>query len=169
NDLWRFDRTCVEAKVESHKAHPGDHRQMLPAKDVLQHWRFAFRRPGACAAGTFGQTRFVYEDDDPSLPRCDFFSAGHLLDFQPLIAGSLRSRASLLGRWGENPIRRNVFHTEEIARRSPKRSSISAATRGSVHISVSYPAEMAPRLSNSASSFSRRADRRKRPARRPTS
>lgn len=98
NDLRRLDRACEKAKVEAHEARPGNHRQVFPAEGVLQNRRFTFGRPGACAAGTFGQTRLVYEDDDSSLPRGDFFRAGHLFDFQRLIASSLRSRASLPGR-----------------------------------------------------------------------
>ena len=51
---------------------------------VLQDRRLTFRGPGSCAAGSFGQTRFVDEDDYSALSRSDFFSSGYLL------AGSMK-------------------------------------------------------------------------------
>jgi hypothetical protein len=80
-DLRTLDRAGEQAEVEPQETHPRDSRQLLPTEAVLQDRSFASWRPGACATGTLGQTRPVYEDDDSSLSRCDFFSSGHLLFF----------------------------------------------------------------------------------------
>src|SRR5579884_970471 len=168
NYLWCFDRAREEAEVKAHEARPGDHRELLPTEGVLENRSLTFGSPGACATGTLGESRLVYEDDDSSLSRCDFFKAGHLLFFQSVIARSLRSRALPDGRCGLHPIRCSVRHTEAVESFSPKRSWISAPMRGSVQISVAYPAETAPCLSSFASSFSCSSERRKRPPRRPT-
>src|SRR4029453_3406421 len=106
-----------------------------------------FGGPGACATGTFGQARLIYEDDDSSLSRCDFFSSGHLLRFQVEMAGSLRWRACRSGRCTLQPIRRSVRQTEVLTSFTPKRSWIRAEILGTVHISVAYPAASAPAFS----------------------
>src|SRR2546429_501170 len=98
DDLRALDRAGEEAEVETPEAHPGNRRELLPREAVLQNGCLAFRGPGACAAGSFGQTRLVDEDDYSALPRRDFFNAGHLFFFQVAIAASSRSRARPLGR-----------------------------------------------------------------------
>src|ERR1700722_4635556 len=81
NDLRALDRTGEETKVETPIAHAGDDRELLPREAVLQDRCLALRGPGTCAAGSFGQTRFVDEDDYSALPRSDFFMAGGPLSF----------------------------------------------------------------------------------------
>src|SRR6185437_5005566 len=98
NDLRALDRTREQAEVEAPEAHPGDGRELLPTEAVLQDRSLTAGSPGARATGTFGQTGLVYEDEDSSLPRCDFFSSGHLLCFQEEIARSSRCRAWPVGR-----------------------------------------------------------------------
>ena len=152
NYLRAPDRAREQTEVKAQPAHPGNRRQLLPAEAVLQDRCLSARSPGACAAGTFGQTRLVYEDDDSSLPRGDFFSSGHLLCFQVEIARSSRCRAWPVGRCTLHPIRRSSPQTELLANRTPNFSWISAAMRGSVQISVAYPAASAPFLKRCASS-----------------
>src|SRR2546421_267370 len=74
--LRALDRSGKEAKVEPPEAHPGDHRELLPGEAVLQYRGLPSGGPGACAAGSLGQTRFVDEDDYSALPRCDSSSLG---------------------------------------------------------------------------------------------
>src|SRR5579875_804877 len=72
--LRGLDRAVGETEVEPQGTDPSHHRELLPAEGVLQDRRLAPGSPGACAAGTFGKTRLVYEDDDSSLPRGDFLA-----------------------------------------------------------------------------------------------
>src|SRR5262249_49857905 len=98
DDLRALDRSGEQAEVETPVTDSRYRGQLLPAKAVLQNGCFPSGSPGACATGALGQTRFVYEDDDSSLSRCDFFSSGHLLFFQVAIARSSRWRAWPVGR-----------------------------------------------------------------------
>src|SRR5579883_2043379 len=150
--LRGLDRAVEETEVEPQGADPSHHRELLPAEGVLQDRRLAPGSPGACAAGTFGKTRLVYEDDDSSLPRGDFFRAGHLLAFQLRIAPSSRSRARPVGRCTLQPIPASNRHTELGTRCTPNFSSIKVPMRLSVHISVEYPAAIAPCFNSCASS-----------------
>src|SRR6185437_481541 len=119
---------------------------------VLQHRRLALRRPGACAAGSLGQTRLVNEDDYSALPRGDFFIAGHLLSFQVRMAASSRCRARPVGRCTLHPNCCSSLQTEDCENCTPKRSLISMPMRGSVHSSLVKPAANAPLLRASISS-----------------
>src|SRR6185437_5426269 len=147
DDLGAFDRTGEEAKVESPIAHAGDDRELLPREAVLQDRCLALRGPGTCAAGSFGQTRFVDKDDYSALPRSDFFMAGHRFSFQVRIAASSRSRARPAGRCTLQPNCCSMRHTEGCESSTPNRSLIIEAMRGSVHSSLAKPAAKAPPLS----------------------
>ncbi len=68
------------------------------------------------------------------------------------MACSSRWRAWPAGRCTLQPICRSVFHTAPGVRRTPKRASINAAIRSSVHNSFAYPAAIAPPFSSCASS-----------------
>src|ERR1019366_10372440 len=73
DNLRALDRSGEQSEVEAPEAHPSDHRQLLPSEAVLQDRCLASGRPSSRAAGTFGQTRLVDEDDHSSLPRSAFF------------------------------------------------------------------------------------------------
>ncbi len=92
-------------------------------------------RPGACAAGSLGQTRLIDKDDYSPLPRGNFFSSGHLFCFQRRITPSSRSRARPVGLCTLQPSRCSSRHTEDWEKRTPKRCSINPPIRGSVHSS----------------------------------
>src|SRR6185437_12636202 len=147
HDLWTLDRAGEESKVEAPEAHSSNHRQLLPGKAVLQDWCLAPWGPGARAAGSFGQTRLVDEDDYSALPRSDFFMAGHLFCFHVRIAASSRWRASPAGRCTLQPSCCSCRHTEDCENSIPKRSLISMPIRGSVHSSLAKPAANAPAFS----------------------
>src|SRR5438270_12721070 len=142
--LQALDRSGNAAKVEPPEAHPGDHRELLPGEAVLQYRGLPSGGPGACAAGSLGQTRFVDEDDYSPLPRCDFFIAGHLFSFQVRMAASSPSRARPVGRCTLQPSCCSVRQTEDCENSTPKRSLISIPMRGSVHSSLVKPAASAP-------------------------
>src|SRR5579863_116303 len=148
DDLRALDRTFEEAKVEAPKTHPCHDRKLLPGEAVLQDGGLSLRSPSTCAAGSLRQTRLVDEDDYSPLPRGDFFSAGHLFCFQLRIAASSRSRARPVGRCTLQPSSCRILQTEDCASFTPKRSSISIPTRGSVHSSLVKPAARAPAFNN---------------------
>src|ERR1700678_1144181 len=147
NDLGALDRTGEESKVKAPVTHAGDDRELLPGEAVLQERCLTLRGPGACAAGSFGQTRFVDEDDYSALPRSDFFMAGQRFSFHVRIAASSRSRARPAGRCTLQPSCCSMRHTEGCESSTPNRSLIIEAMRGSVHSSLAKPAAKAPPLS----------------------
>src|SRR5215469_4099620 len=145
--LWALDRAGEESKVKPPEAHSGDHRQLLPGEAVLQDRCLTPWGPGTRAAGSFGQTRLVDEDDYSALPRSDFFTAGHRFCFQVRIAASSRCRARPVGRCTLQPSCCSCRHTEDWENSTPKRSLISIPMRGSVHSSLVKPAAIAPLFS----------------------
>lgn len=88
DNLGALDRAIEKSEVEAPVAQACDHRQLLPAKAVLQHGRLAFWSPGSCATRSFGQIRLVDEDDYSALSGRVFFKAGHLLSFHVRTARS---------------------------------------------------------------------------------
>ena len=68
DDLLGADGTGEESEIELPEGQPGDGRELFPGEAVLQDRRVAAQAPGARDTGTFGEARFVYEDDGATLP-----------------------------------------------------------------------------------------------------
>ena len=152
DDLWPLDAAGKQAEVELPESYAGNRRELMPGKTVLQNRRFTAGRPGSYLGGTFREARFVDENYGLAAFFSVFFSAGHCVRFQVRIACSSRWMARPVGRWHENPSDRNRRHTCTSLYAWPKRSMISARTRGKVHSSVGKPAATAPRLSKRVNS-----------------
>ena len=91
------------------------------------------------------QSILVNEYYRTALPAGFFLSSGQRCLFQRHRYLSL-SKAWPIGLWQLHPSRRNSEPTCSAVYRTPKRSSISSATRCVVHSPVSYPKAWGPRL-----------------------
>src|ERR1022692_4958286 len=147
DDLRALDRLGKEPEVEAPEGDPGDHRELMPVKVILQDRRLAARCPGAHASWPLAQSGLVYEDDDSALFCGVSFRTGQRVCFQRLIAASSRSSARPEGRWQEKPSETRMRHTWLSLYARPKRRSIKCPTRGSVHRSVAKPSASAPAFS----------------------
>jgi hypothetical protein len=127
NDLRVLDGTGEESEVKAPVTDPDNDREWLPREAVLQDRCLALRGPGAYAAGSFGQTRFVDKNDYSVLLRGDCFRVGQGFCFHVRIAASSRSRARPVGRCTLQPGFCSMRHTEGCDSSTPKRSWIRRA------------------------------------------
>src|SRR6185312_773221 len=169
HDLQTFDRAGKQPEVKALHTQTSNRGELLPTETVLQDGRLAFGSPRGRATGPFGQSRLIDKYDEPALPRRYFFSSGHLCFFHMAMARSSRWRAWPVGRCTLQPIcSRKTRQTDPLAMRTPNRSAINAPMRGTVQISVAYPAASAPCFKHCASSFSWASDNRRGRPRRPS-
>lgn len=144
--LWTSDRSRIQPKIEIVPSHPRHRRKRLPVEMILQNGSLSSRRPSATPVRPLAQSTLVNEYYRAVLPVGFFLSSGQRCLFQRLTAPSSLSKARPIGLWQLHPSRRNNHPTCSGVYRTPKRSSISSATRRVLHSPVSYPKVSGPRL-----------------------
>src|SRR6516225_10222108 len=113
DDLGTTDGSRKQPKVKVPPSHPGDRRQHLPVKVILQHRRLSPRRPGPTAMGPFAQSAFVDEDDGTALFLGFFLISGQRSCFHRRILSSSRSSARPTGRRCPEETRNTSFKVVE--------------------------------------------------------
>jgi hypothetical protein len=113
---------------------------------ILQNWSLSSWRPSTTPMRPLAQSALVNEDYRAALPVGFFLSSGQRCLFQRLTTTSSLSKARPIGLWQLHPRCRNNQPTCSEVYRTPKRSSISSATRCVVHNPVSYPKAWGPRF-----------------------
>lgn len=91
----------VEAEALADRAdrEPGDDGDAIVAIPMAQQRGLAPGRPGPEDGRGQHEARFVYEDEVGPQPNGVFFTRGHTLRFQRVMAASFRSRARRSGFW----------------------------------------------------------------------
>lgn len=153
--LGRANDVRVQAEVEvgvrpstsaSGSVRQGSNRrEPLPGAMAMdQDRRLPARCPGATDGGALGEAALVEEDDRGSATSGVFFSPGQVSRTQRRIAFSLRSRARVVGFCSDQPSFRMSRHTWPAWYETSATRSITAAMRGNVQRSVSYPCARGP-------------------------
>jgi hypothetical protein len=111
NNLFSLDRAVVKSEVEVPESDPGNCREVVPVKVVLQDGSFSTRSPGPNPVRLLGEPAFVDKDYCAPFAARFFLMAGHCFFFQCAMACSSLSRARPTGRWELHPRPRRILQT----------------------------------------------------------
>lgn len=152
DDLRSPDRSTERSEAKATVVQVSDRRELLPVEVLLRPGCFALRGARSCATKPLKQTRFVDEDDRPTLSNRGFTESDHLLPLRARTDRLSRSRVWPVGSRTPHPGRASIRQIGEDASVTPNFREIGCIIRGDIHNSVGKATRSGSSLRGNASS-----------------